>query len=75
MNRRLWVVVAWPARFWKRFISPFMPPACRFEPTCSVYAAEAKLNIECGPGIMTKLAVYYNRLTSIIYSSGDTISD
>jgi len=37
----IWRVVAWPARIWKRFISPFMPPACRFEPTCSVYAAEA----------------------------------
>ena len=37
----LWRVVASPARFYKRFISPFMPPACRFEPTCSVYAAEA----------------------------------
>jgi len=36
-----WRVVASPARFYKRFISPFMPPACRFEPTCSVYAAEA----------------------------------
>jgi putative membrane protein insertion efficiency factor len=36
-----WRVVAYPARFYKRFISPFMPPACRFEPTCSVYAAEA----------------------------------
>ncbi len=36
-----WRVVAYPARFYKRFISPFMPPACRFQPTCSVYAAEA----------------------------------
>jgi putative membrane protein insertion efficiency factor len=30
-----------PLIFYKRFISPFMPPACRFEPTCSVYAIEA----------------------------------
>lgn len=36
-----WRVVAYPARFYKRFVSPFMPPACRFQPTCSVYAAEA----------------------------------
>lgn len=36
-----WRVVAFPIRLYKRFISPFMPPACRFEPTCSVYAAEA----------------------------------
>jgi putative membrane protein insertion efficiency factor len=36
-----WRIVAYPIRLYKRFISPFMPPACRFEPTCSVYAAEA----------------------------------
>jgi putative membrane protein insertion efficiency factor len=28
-------------RAYKRFVSPFMPPACRFRPTCSEYAAEA----------------------------------
>ena len=28
-------------RFYKRFISPILPPMCRFEPTCSVYAAQA----------------------------------
>lgn len=28
-------------RFYKRNISPGLPPACRFEPTCSVYAMEA----------------------------------
>lgn len=26
---------------YKRFLSPLLPPACRFEPTCSVYAADA----------------------------------
>jgi putative membrane protein insertion efficiency factor len=26
---------------YKRFLSPLLPPACRFEPTCSVYAREA----------------------------------
>lgn len=30
-----------PLKFYKRFISPWLPPACRFEPTCSVYAIEA----------------------------------
>ena len=27
--------------FYKRWISPALPRACRFEPTCSVYAREA----------------------------------
>ena len=30
-----------PIRFYKRFLSPMLPPACRFTPTCSVYAMEA----------------------------------
>ncbi len=28
-------------RLYKRFLSPLLPPACRFHPTCSEYAAEA----------------------------------
>ncbi|HEX3282631.1 MAG TPA: membrane protein insertion efficiency factor YidD [Pyrinomonadaceae bacterium] len=28
-------------RSYKNFVSPFLPPACRFFPTCSEYAAEA----------------------------------
>ena len=27
--------------FYKAAISPWLPPACRYEPTCSVYAREA----------------------------------
>jgi putative membrane protein insertion efficiency factor len=27
--------------FYQRWISPCLPPACRFEPTCSRYAWEA----------------------------------
>jgi uncharacterized protein len=26
---------------YKRFVSPLLPPACRFSPTCSEYAREA----------------------------------
>ncbi|HKN87785.1 MAG TPA: membrane protein insertion efficiency factor YidD [Nitrospiraceae bacterium] len=26
--------------FYQRWLSPLFPPACRFEPTCSHYAAE-----------------------------------
>ena len=28
-------------RFYRRFISPFLPPSCRFYPTCSQYALQA----------------------------------
>ena len=28
-------------RWYKRWISPLLPPACRFAPTCSEYMAEA----------------------------------
>ncbi len=38
----------WPSRLasaslrvYKRWLSPLLPRACRFEPTCSVYAREA----------------------------------
>ena len=28
-------------RFYRRAISPYTPPSCRFTPTCSAYACEA----------------------------------
>jgi uncharacterized protein len=28
-------------RLYKRFVSPLLPRACRFEPTCSVYMYQA----------------------------------
>ena len=30
-----------PVKFYRRFISPGLPPRCRFEPSCSAYAIEA----------------------------------
>ncbi len=30
-----------PIVFYKKYISPTLPPACRYQPSCSVYAMEA----------------------------------
>ena len=38
MMRRLAIFLL---RCYKRFLSPLLPPMCRFEPTCSAYAAQA----------------------------------
>jgi putative membrane protein insertion efficiency factor len=37
MKRALIAIV----RGYKKFISPLLPPSCRFTPTCSEYAMEA----------------------------------
>ncbi|NUM37045.1 MAG: membrane protein insertion efficiency factor YidD [Candidatus Brocadiae bacterium] len=34
-------IFIWTIRFYKIFISPLLPPACRFTPTCSEYFMEA----------------------------------
>lgn len=33
--------VLWLLRWYKRAVSPLLPPACRYTPTCSEYAMEA----------------------------------
>ena len=35
------IIILYFLRLYKRYISPLLPPACRFVPTCSEYAIEA----------------------------------
>ena len=39
--RRLLGLLVALLKGYKRFVSPLLPPACRFFPTCSEYAVEA----------------------------------
>ena len=43
MNPMNWLQIILVAllRVYKTVISPWLPPACRFEPSCSVFAMEA----------------------------------
>jgi putative membrane protein insertion efficiency factor len=40
---------------YKRWISPLLPPACRFHPSCSEYAREAIERHGAGPGLLLAL--------------------
>jgi putative membrane protein insertion efficiency factor len=40
MGRLAWIGIL-PVRAYQWFISPLLPPSCRYEPTCSAYAVEA----------------------------------
>ena len=35
-----WIAIV-PVRAYQWFISPLLPPSCRYEPACSAYAVEA----------------------------------
>jgi putative membrane protein insertion efficiency factor len=41
MSAALAAVLGAPIRLYQRFISPALPRRCKYEPTCSAYAAQA----------------------------------
>ncbi|MEL6428403.1 MAG: membrane protein insertion efficiency factor YidD [Planctomycetota bacterium] len=41
LMRGFTAVLVAPIRLYRRFVSPWTPPTCRFTPTCSAYAEEA----------------------------------
>ena len=41
INKLLVIAITALIDFYKKIISPFLPNACRFEPTCSEYMKEA----------------------------------
>lgn len=41
MSRAAGALLTAPIRLYQRVISPLVPRRCRYEPTCSAYAAEA----------------------------------
>ena len=44
---KLLLVLVW---IYRRAVSPLLPPACRFHPSCSAYAAEALRRHGAGRG-------------------------
>ena len=44
-------LVIFNLRFYKRWISPLLPSACRFHPTCSEYMIEAVERHGAGRGV------------------------
>lgn len=41
LSRAVATLLILPIRVYRRWISPYTPPSCRFSPTCSAYAEEA----------------------------------
>ncbi len=35
------ILLIWLIKGYRFFISPLLPPACRFQPTCSMYAIQS----------------------------------
>jgi len=56
MNRALTAVACGLIRGYQAIISPLLPPACRFYPSCSSYAHEAFSRHGAGAGL--KLTIF-----------------
>jgi len=56
LSRALVFILLLPLRVYMRYISPALPPRCRYYPTCSAYAEQAVR--ELGPFKGTVLAVW-----------------
>ncbi len=41
MKKILTTILILPIRFYQLVISPYLPPSCRYTPTCSAYSIEA----------------------------------
>jgi uncharacterized protein len=41
MRRATTTILLAPVRLYQRFVSPALPRRCKYEPTCSAYAADA----------------------------------
>ncbi len=41
IKRGIGFIMILPIRFYQHFISPLLPPSCRYTPTCSVYSIQA----------------------------------
>ncbi len=52
MKRSVTAVVLAPIRLYQRFISPALPRRCKYEPTCSAYAAEAIRELGASRGLI-----------------------
>ncbi len=44
-----------PIRFYRRFVTVWTPPTCRFHPTCSAYGEQAILVHGIGKGVLLTL--------------------
>ena len=53
--KALRVLTVLPIRFYRRFISPYTPPTCRFRPTCSAYGEQAILRHGILKGVLLTL--------------------